>query len=302
MVGDLGKPATERCDRIAASICIKGHEPQQGVEMIEWLSNTLDLRFYYWTGLNWIILLPTYLVGAGLIASLWWWLSKRMKRAWVVIAPLFAVLIIAPWVEELWIAWNFGQLCKKDAGIFVYKTVEAEGFYDATMRSAYENTKPGGYRFVEQRTEDRKGVERVERAGDSLRIRALAWYAQTNPGKERSKEKSIVYPLTERETVVVFPNGIDTWKVTQLDHSTARYHYRWPHMNSPAGHGLQRIERHVLDTKTQEVLGRYVDYARESAWFYIGLDRPLRFCKEAERDARARGTVFGPRMVLIPAK
>ena len=31
--------------------------------MVEWLSNALDMRFYYWTGLSWLILLPTYIIG-----------------------------------------------------------------------------------------------------------------------------------------------------------------------------------------------------------------------------------------------
>jgi len=231
------------------------------------------MRFYYISIFSVMLLGLIYLIGSGLLVWFGSWLRKRWKRAWMVMVPLFLLLYAGPVAEEFWIAWNFGHLCKRDAGIFINKTVEAEGFYDATAglltvstpapKPAADYYEKGGFRFYEL----------------SL--------ANTQGGPSRVVHYAKV-------------NGV--WTPTILDHPTARYHYRWPHMNSPAGHKLEKIERLVIDTQTQEVLGRYVDYARTSAWFYVGLDRPLMFCKEAERDARARGTVFGPRMVLLPAK
>jgi hypothetical protein len=240
------------------------------------------MRFYYVSPISLMLLGVIYLVGTGLLLWFWAWLRKRMKKAWIVMAPLFALLFIGPVAEEFWIAWNFGQLCKKDAGIFVYKTVAVEGFYDSTMRSAYENTKPGRYRFVEHPTEDRKGVERVERVGESVRNEALAWYARTNPGKDRPKERSIFYPLNNKETIAVFPNGIDAWRITKLEHPMARYHYTSDIYGERAAHKITRQESQVIDREANEVIGRYVAYGRRSPWFYIGLGEPPYSCDGPE--------------------
>ena len=237
--------------------------------MIDWIQHWDQMRFYYWSGLNWLILLPVYIVGAGLITLLWWRLAKRFKWVWIAILPLYAVLALAPWLEELSIASNFGQLCKKDAGIFIYKTVEVEGFFDSTRPThdgprspeAAKELDRGGYRFYE-----------------------------------------MVFPIRTGgpDKVVHLEKVRGVWIATVLDHATARYHYRWPHMNTPLRDKIGKTERVVSDIETGEVLGRYLDYDRTAPWFFFGLDRPLMFCKEAEKDAREKGTVFGPRMVLLP--
>ena len=90
------------------------------------------MRFYYIGLFSLLLLGVVYFVGTGLLVWLGSWLRKRWKHAWIAMVPLFVLLYIGPVAEELWIAWNFGQLCKKDAGIFVNRTVEVEGFYDAT--------------------------------------------------------------------------------------------------------------------------------------------------------------------------
>lgn len=236
------------------------------------------MRFYHISILSVMLLGLFYLAGTGLLAALWLWLRKRWKRAWIAMLPLFILLYAAPVAEEFWIAWHFGQLCKKDAGIFIHKAVEVEGFYDATMRSAYENTKPGGYQFVEHATEDRKGFERVQRASEEERARALAWYAEANPGKERPKDKSIFHNLNERERVVVFPGDKEAWRVTGLDRPSARYHYRWPHSHTPVAYKVKSHEWVIEDVEQKTVIAREKAYAREAYWFYIGLDRPTMFC------------------------
>ena len=224
------------------------------------------MRFYYISVFSVVLLGLIYVVGTAVLAWLWYSLRK-WKRAWMLMVPLFALLYISPVAEELWIAWNFEQLCKKDAGIFVYKTVEVEGFYDAT-RSTHDGPptdqsivefEQSGYRFYERRFGDTGKVVHIEKT-----------------------------------------NGV--WVPTVLDHPSARYHYKWPHMNTPWMHKVTKIERVVIDSETGEILGRYLDYTREAPWFFIGLDRPLMFCKEAENDARKRGTGFSPNMVLLPTQ
>jgi hypothetical protein len=236
--------------------------------MVEWLSNTLDMRFYYWTGLSWLFLLPVYIVGAGLITLLWWRLAKRVKRAWAIIVPLYLVLAIGPWVEELWIAWNFGHLCKKDAGIFIYKTVEVEGFYDATRptlpkprtEQAAKDLDRGGYRFYEMVFPDFKG----------------------GPSKVVHLEKV---------------NGI--WTPTVLDRPAARYHYRWPDFNNEVGHKIWRNSEAVVDMETDDTLAVSVRYGRQAPWFFVGLDRPGMSCpRPGEDPLKKPGALY--KQVLLP--
>lgn len=219
-------------------------------------------------------------VAYGLLGLVFWAIERATRgdqSRKAILGVVGVVFLLFPISEELWIAWNFGQACK-DAGTFINKKVEVDGFYDSTMRSAYENTRPGGYRFVEQPTDDRKAVERVERADEASRAKALKWYAEQNPGKELPKDKSVIYPEDERQRIVVFPNG-ETWRVTKLDRPTARYHYRTVASHKPVAHQLKQFEDAVIDTQTGETIARRVDYARGSNWFFIGLDRPTIFCK-----------------------
>lgn len=239
--------------------------------MIEWIQHWDEMRFYYWSGLSWLILLPVYLIGAGLITLLWWWLAKRLSRSWIVIVPLYAVLAVAPWVEELWIAWNFGHLCKKDAGIFIKRTVEVEGFYDATagLLEIYRPVPPNV-------------AEYYEKGGFKFYELSLA---NTKGGPSR---------------VVHYEKLKGQWTATALDHSTARYHYRVLASHKAVTHGVKKFENVVLDTQTGDVLGRYLNYYRSAPWFFVGLDRPTIPCRETEEATRKYGTISVYALALRP--
>jgi hypothetical protein len=225
------------------------------------------MRFYYLSLFSLILLGVIYFVGTGLLVWFGSWLRKRWRQAWIVMVPLFLLLYIGPIAEELLIAWNFGHLCKKDAGIFIYKTVEVEGFYDATRPTtpvprsdqAAQDLDRGGYRFYEMVYPDFKG------------------------GPDR---------------VVHLEKVNSVWSPTVLDRPTARYHYRANRYGIDVAHGVQRFEDKVVDTQTDEVLGRYVIYYRDAPWFFIGLDRPTIPCVETERDTRKYGTISVPALVF----
>jgi len=235
--------------------------------MIEWIQHLGEMRFFPWSPFSWLILGPLYLGGAAVIAFVCWLLAKTWKPAWLLAIPLLLVLAVAPLWEELGIAYNFGKLCKKDAGIFVYKTVEVDGFYDDTRPThsgqptpqAAESFDKGGYKFYELVLRDRKG------------------------GVNR---------------VVHIEKQDEIWTPTVLDHPTARYHYRWPVKSETVSHKIVKGERVVIDDQTGEVLGRHLNYARKAPWFFVHLDRPNMGCIEVKEDARQRGNVFGPNMVL----
>jgi hypothetical protein len=230
------------------------------------------MRFYYFSLFSW---LAYAIVVAVVLPLLWlvWTRILKLKTAKPAFWVLIAAIVVGPWVEELWIAYNFDRLCRRDAGVFVNKTLEVDGFYDSTMRSGYEITKRAHFKFVEHPTEDRKGTERVELATTAERDMALRWYAERNPGSERPKDRSVFHPLSDRETIAVLPNGVDAWKITKLEKPTARYHFRsaTSHQAIRAAHKIWREETSVVDTQTGELVGRYTSYARAPYWFYMSL-------------------------------
>ena len=269
--------------------------------MIEWIQHLGEMRFFPWSPFSWLILGPLYLGGAAVIAFVCWLLAKTWKPAWLPAIPLLLVLAVAPLWEELGIAYNFGKLCKKDAGIFVYKTVEVEGFYDDTG-GTMGLVRDGGYQWAEGPRRDGKGAYRLSKGDANLARQAMRQFEAENPGAkatDRSTLRVYVHPDVE---VLVFPAKNESWRMQILEQPTARYHYRWPSMSEAVSHKIVKGERVVLDDQTGEVLGRHLNYARKAPWFFVHLDRPNMGCMEVKEDARQRGNVFGPNMVLRPTR
>jgi hypothetical protein len=261
----------------------------------------MTMGFYY------ISLFSIFPLGIayGALALLFWGierLTRSMPGRKAFLVAVGAVFVVLPVAEELWIAWNFGQACK-EAGTFIYKKVQVDGFYDSTMRSAYENTKQGRYKFVEEATADHMGIERVERADDEAKTQALTWYAKNNPGKERPKDTSIFYSVNEKEQIAVLPNGIDAWRVTKLDHPTARYHFRYtdPMNGTPWAHKIIRSGSTVIDSDSNQEIARYTSFGRRPPWFFIGLDNPAFACDAPGRWPLTRKSMLVYREALIPA-
>lgn len=257
------------------------------------------MRFYYFS----IIGTFLALAASGVLVTAFWLVWTKLagrKLTTRVVAVSIPVALLLPWTEEFWIAWNFGQLCRKDAGLFVSKTVEVDGFYDSTTAWGPRQLSEGGYRFVESRDNVYGRFARVERADAEARDRALQWYSTQNPGKERPKDLFIQHRVSETEQISVSPNGVDAWRTTKIDKPTARYHYTFPHQNSPTGHKLSKIERVVLDSQTGELLARETKYSRTAHWLFFSLGSPVMLCPApGERPHEERGSIF--LLVLKPS-
>ena len=168
------------------------------------------MRFYYISIFSILLLGLIYLIGTGLLTWFGLWLRKRWKRAWMLMVPLFLLLYAGPVAEEFWIAWNFGQLCQKDAGIFIYKTVDAEGFYDDTTHW-WRQLAESNYQFVESRDNTYGGLWRVERDGKEVRHfkidhptaryqhRRLAWH--TPVSHEVKRFENVVIDIQANEVL-----------------------------------------------------------------------------------------------------
>jgi len=218
------------------------------------------MRFYYVSIFSLIFLALLYVVVLGILWFVWARILKR-KFSGPVVWSIVALVLVAPWLEEFWIAYNFGKLCKKDAGIFIRKTVEVDGFYDDTHSWRADKLRRFGFRWVEGR--------------DRTTYAKSYWRHEWNEQEVRS---------------------------FKIDHPTARYHYRHVDSLKPVLHQIKRVENAVVDVKTGEVLGRYVNYYRGPNWFFIHLDTPTMPCEETEAATRKYGTLSLYTLVLSPIK
>ena len=84
--------------------------------------------------------------------------------------------------------------------------------------------------------------------------------------------------LDERTEALVYLKKGDSWRITKLDHPTARYYFTKPHSHTAVAYKIKMFEYLVEDKTMNEVLAREKTYARQAPWFFVGLDRPTRFC------------------------
>jgi hypothetical protein len=124
------------------------------------------MRFYYFSLFGTLLALTVSLFAAGAFWAIWRGALKHKISAWAFLLSL-PIFLVLPWTEEFWIAYNFGQFCRKDAGVFGRKTIEVEGFYDDTHGWRADKLRESGYKFVEGR--DQQTYWRHEFVGDEVR-------------------------------------------------------------------------------------------------------------------------------------
>ena len=257
------------------------------------------MAFYY---LNVLSLL--FLGGLYAIAILLFWLVWTRVLGWAFRGPVvwtvIPAILIAPWMEEFWIAYHFGQACK-DAGTYVFHKVAVDGYYDGTSRGTMTRLvgRPG-YKFIESSQGDGK-FRRVEYASAQEKASALAWYAQNNSGRLPGPREWITHRITDRMKVTVEMDTGYAWRIIEITKPTARYHYE-----SPYPYGLSvayktvKTQAIVIDTETNQQLARYTSFGREPPWFWIGLDIPSFACDAPGRWPLTSGSTLIDREALTP--
>ena len=228
------------------------------------------MHFYNINLLSLVFIGLIYFVGTSVLIRSARKLSRSFKGVWRAMVPLFLLLYAGPVAEEFMVAWNFGQMCEKDAGIFINRTVEVDGFYDASavlpMRYAnfasesIDYYKMGGYRYIEFGLDQPAG-----------------------------KPRKIVH--------IENVNGV--WKSTVLDRPMARYVYEERHRGSRISHKVTKVERVVVDNVTGEILARETKYRRSPPWFYVGDYHSDQQCPSpGEKHAPVFGSIY--KLTLIP--
>jgi hypothetical protein len=255
------------------------------------------MGFYYLSVSSVLLLAAIYVVLAlvfrGLVS-----LTREMPGRRVLLAVVGVVFLVAPVAEELWIAWHFGQACKQ-AGTFIYRKVQVEGFYDDTGVSL-ELVRSGPYRFVEGRSD--KGVIRVSKGDPEFMNDALQRFRQENHGKDPSVQDVVRVKVGEKTEALVYPKRGDSWRIVYLDRPTARYHYKRadPMNGTRMSHKVGRSGTLVLDSATNDVIARYTSFGREPPWFWIGLGAAPYACDAPGRWPNTSGNALVYRESLVP--
>lgn len=252
------------------------------------------MSFYYISIFSLIPLAIAYAVLIVVFAFLGY-LTRGAPGRKTILGGVGAIFLLLPVSEELWIAWNFGRACKQ-AGTFIHKQVQADGFYDASGGGALELVQSGGYQFIESRT--RRGVTRITAGDEQFLKEAIQRFAEANTGRDPWKEDVLRVSFDAQTEALVYPKKAASWKVTQLNAPTARYHYASSH-HTHVMHKVVKHEAMVSDTSTKEILGTELKYGRKEPWFFVGLDAPVKLCA-GSRDVK--GMLYENVLLPTPAK
>ena len=255
------------------------------------------MGFYYFSIFSFV---PLGIAYGLLFLALWGIarLTRGMPGRTALLGVLGAVFLVLPISEELWIAWNFGQACKQ-AGTFINKKVQVDGFYDdAAGGTSLDLVRPGNYRFIESR--DNKGFTRLTFGDANLLQEALSRFEQENSGKEGLKQDVVRVKLDDRTEVLVFPKKGDSWRITHLDRPSAQYWFAVD-QGQKVAHKVDKQQSTVTDIQSGELLARYARYSREAPWYFISLGRPNQGCDGPEGGPHSKHTFLIYRDVLLPA-
>ncbi len=177
------------------------------------------MRFYYFSIISWVIFFAASVLASGVLWLLWAKVFK-LKLVNPLLWCLTGVLFLLPWSEEISIAYNFDQQCKKDAGEFVYRTMEVEGFFDGTGGWDEKRLLASGYKFVESR--DRSGIWRHERNGNDVRSAKIDAASARYHYKLTANHSSISHKINKWEIAVIDSQSGETLgRIT--DYSRAAY-------------------------------------------------------------------------------
>jgi hypothetical protein len=257
------------------------------------------MGFYYFSLFSWMAFLFYFAIAAAIILKICQ--ANKLSNRWK--ASLLVVTFIAPWTEELWISYNFGQLCRNDAGKFIYKTVNVDGFYDDATEWGTRQLSESGYKFMESRENlGRERLWRVERVDNVIRDRTIALDVENNRGKLPPDHGYIEFPVSDDEKIIVAPDRVHAWRRMKIDKPTARYHYIRDLYGNNVAHKILRVESRVTDSSNGEILGRYVSYGRRPYWFFIGLDQYPYSCDGPEAGPHTTRFALIYEEVLKPKK
>jgi hypothetical protein len=239
--------------------------------------------FYYISPFSIVPLAIAYavmaLVFSGIVAA-----SRGIPYRKAVLFLAAAALLFVPVSDELWIALRYGQACK-EAGTFIYKTAQVDGYYNDTgVITRIVGGPP--YSYIESR-DDNGGFRRVERASEDEKAQTLD-LLKTAPTQLQINHDWVTRAVGRRTSVTVEMNTGYAWKITKLDAPNSRYYYT-SRSHTPYSYKIVEHEDLITDRETKTVVARERTFGRYAPWFFIGLDAPVMLCRGVRN---VKGTLY----------
>jgi hypothetical protein len=158
------------------------------------------------------------------------------------------------------------ELCEKDAGIKIYKTVETDGYYDATRKvGALRLLIPSDFSFTEYCNFDPNIASLFNELGCWRLTKIPRKTGQCDVRVDESLWKSGIDAIIEfRENNCI--------AVEKIEKPEARYIYEvereewW--VNEQDGIKMRRYTGKIINTKTEEINGEAISYSLFPGWLY----------------------------------
>lgn len=147
------------------------------------------------------------------------------------------------------------KLCEKDAGLTIYKTVEADGYYDATGNRM--NLIKSDYQFFEYCDENPMFTDSIPEPGCWRMSKVKRESGQCYERLDKKLAKFVVEP---------YPEFLQHYclAVEKIEKPTARYSYQSGLKSWPAKNGVSEFIRsyaQLKETESGEILGEYISYS-----------------------------------------
>jgi len=149
------------------------------------------------------------------------------------------------------------RLCEKDAGLTIYKTVEAEGYYDATSIGVGANLIDSGYQFLEFCNDDPKFTQAITEPGcwRVSKVKRESGRCYERLDKRLAKYVVEPYPAFLKDRCLA---------VKKIDKPMARYGYYSDLKSWTAKNGVSEFIRSYAlfkEVKSDDILSEYISYS-----------------------------------------
>lgn len=166
--------------------------------------------------------------------------------------PLLACSLQDPNLEEL------RRLCEKDAGVNIYRSVDADGYHNASLPiTSFLDLIKSDFEFIEFCEDKLQQKELLQEPGCGRLIRVPKDSGRCHPWLQQILDESYPEPYVRfRQDYCV--------EFESIPSATARYSYQTDLKSWQVKEGTgeyTRIRAWITDTHSSEVMGEYISYS-----------------------------------------
>lgn len=219
--------------------------------------------------------------------------SQKMEEMMKKISLLIIALLVSACDSEKAGLAELKRLCEKDAGLTIYKTVEADGYYDSytDCHHCWKKLIKSNYQFVEFCAEEEqhplsyiladRGCFRIFKTKRNQNI------CHARIDQRLSDFKADPYPEFLKEHCIA---------VDKIEKPMARYTYEverkdwW--INEGTGTKMTWGAGRIIDTKTNEILGERISYGLFPKWYGTSRSKPHVGCGSYKMTGKNKSEPF----------